>query len=511
MIKGLIQKRPLLFFLICLFAVPTVLMGQRKGSKNNLPSIFSEKETAGTVTVGGEKISYQAAVGLIPLLNKPEEDTLAQMSYTAYFKDDVTNSSDRPITFLFNGGPGSATLWLHMGAFGPKRVVIDSTRHAGGAPYNLMNNDYSMLDVSDLVFVDAPGTGFGRIAKGNLGEFYGTDEDAQAFAQFIERFITKYERWNAPKFLFGESYGTTRSAVLVNALQKRSINMNGVIFLSQILSYTNYIDGTSDDPGNDKPFELALPTYTATAWYHDKLPSKHEDLDVLLKEVQNFALNEYSMALNKGASLKKTEFDQTAEKLHQYTGLPVDYLKKANLRVNGGEFRQELLQEKDLNTGRLDTRFTGFALDPLSQRPSYDPQSSAISGAYVGLFNEYIRKELGYDEEYSYRRRAQNFSRTRWKKKHLKFSGAMNVMGDLANAMKKDPNLQVMLNGGYFDLSTPFFQGKYELEHLPIPLELQKNIEMRFYEAGHMVFLHEPSLKQMHENVIKFIEKSSSK
>jgi len=422
MIKDLIQKSVSFLFLICLILTPSLLVGQKKNSKNNLPSIFSVKKTTDAVTVGENKVAYQATVGLIPLLDKAEEDTLAQMSYTAYFKkNDIADKPKRPITFLFNGGPGSATLWLHIGAFGPKRVVIDSTKHAGGAPYDLVNNDYSLLDTSDLVFVDAPGTGFGRIAKGSLGEFYGADEDAQAFAQFIERFITKYERWNAPKFLFGESYGTTRSAVLVNALQKRSINMNGVIFLSQILSYTNYIDGTTADPGNDKPFELALPTYAATAWYHDKLPSRHKNLDKLLKEVQDFALNDYSVALNKGASLKKTEFNKIAERLHQYTGLSINYLKKANLRVNGGEFRQELLQEKDLNTGRLDTRFTGFALDPLSQRPGYDPQSSAIGGAYVGLFNEYIRKKLDYDEAYTYRLRAQNFSRTRWKKSTASF------------------------------------------------------------------------------------------
>src|SRR5699024_580554 len=284
-----------------------------------------------------------------------EIDTTAKMSFAAYIKKGVGQKENRPITFLYNGGPGSATVWLHMGSFGPKRIVIDSTVHMHGAPYELVNNQYSLLDASDLVFIDAPGTGFGRIKKGHEKEYFGVDQDARAFAQFIMRYITKYERWNSPKFVFGESYGTTRSAVLSSVLQRTySIDPNGVILLSQILNFDFSVDGPSRNPGNDLPYQLALPTYAATAWYHDKLPEKHGDLKAFVKEVENFAMGDYALALSKGTSLSDSDFNQTAQKLHQYTGLPVSYIKKANLRIDGGEFEQELLGSEEKATGRLD-------------------------------------------------------------------------------------------------------------------------------------------------------------
>ncbi len=477
---------------------------KKQSSKNSLPPYPPDSKTSGSVTIEGHKVSYHAIAGVIPLVGRNRRDTTAKMFYVAYLKDGVSDLSHRPITFLYNGGPGSSTLWLHMGSFGPKRVATEGTKHLPGPPYKLENNQYSLLDASDLVFIDMPGTGFGRIVKGQESNYWGVDQDGRAFAQFIQRFITKYGRWNSPKFVFGESYGTLRSAILASDLQGKSIDLNGVILLSQILNYGNSVDGPSRDPGNNKPYELALPTYAATAWFHHKLPQEHSDLKAFLKEVEHFALTDYALALNQGARLDKATFNEIANKLHQYTGLSVDYLKKANLRVDGGEFEQQLQLEDGLRTGRLDTRFSGPTMNPLAQSSYSDPQSDAISGAYVALLNMYMRKTLKYGKHMTYRPSV--YGRSRWDMDHRGSRGTVNVMNDLARAMKKNPTLQVMLNAGYYDLATPYFEGVYELTHLHIPASLQKNIHFAFYESGHMVYVNLPSLKKLHDNVKQFIE-----
>ena len=502
------RKVKFLFFTLTLgllWTIPLKTVAQSKENSKNknaqLPSYPPNSTTEGTVTIEGKKTAYKTIAGVLPLLDKNEKDTTAKMSFSAYFKDGVTNLSNRPIMFLFNGGPGSSTLWLHMGSFGPKRVKIDSTTHTIGAPYQLIDNNYSLLDATDLVFIDAPGTGFGRVLKGKEKAYYGVDQDASAFAQFIQRFITQYNRWNSPKFLFGESYGTTRAAVLVNILQnKYSINMNGVIFLSQILDFNNSIDRTA----HDIAYQLGLPTFAATAWYHKKLPNHHESLEHFLKEVEAFAMSEYAIALNKGSTISETEFNTIAKQLHQYTGLPVAYIKKANLRIDGGEFRQQLLGKENMNTGRLDTRFSGPAIDPLSQRSYYDPQSQAISGPYVSLLNDYMRNVLKYGKNMTYHYNI--YGKTNWDFKHHGSQSTLNVMNDLSRAMKKNPKLQVMLNAGYYDLATTYYEGVYELQHLNIPKSLQKNIHYSFYESGHMVYIHLPSLKALRNNVKSFIE-----
>lgn len=471
-----------------------------------LAKIQPSVTTSGSVSVDGHTIAYTAVTGTIPILADNEMDTTARMSFTAYFKKDIKDKKQRPVTFFYNGGPGSSTVWLHMGSLGPKRVVTDTPVPLGGAPYQLVDNQYSLLDASDLVFIDAPGTGFGRILPGHEKEYYGVDQDAKAFGQFIMRFITEYGRWNSPKFIFGESYGTTRSAVLCNLLQNTySIDLNGVILLSQILNFDNSVDGPDRNPGNDMPYELALPTYAATAWYHQRLPQqKGKSLPDFLKEVEAFALGDYAQALIKGASLDSNTFNQIAEKLHDYTGLPVAYIKKANLRIDGGEFEQNLLGMKDDITGRLDTRFAGPALDPLSQRANYDPMASSISSAYISSFNDYVRTQLNYGKDMYYRPNV--YGQAKWDWKHHGRSMGLNVMPDLANAMKKNPKLQVMLNAGYYDLATPYFEGIYELQHLNIPKSLQKNIHYAFYESGHMVYLNVSALKKLHDNVKQFIE-----
>ena len=389
-----------------------------------------DSTTQGTIDVGGQHIAYTAIAGTITVGSTDEQDAqlgadgkpqpgsqlaleepdkakdappVARMFYVAYFKKDA-RAEDRPITFFYNGGPGSSTVWLHMGSLGPKHVVTAGDTHLPAAPYTMVDNPNSLLDVSDLVFIDMPGTGFGRLIGKDGGKaFWGIDGDASAFARFIERFITKYSRWNSPKFIFGESYGTTRSAVLSDLLEnKYDTDLNGVILLSQIFNFTTDIDGPGANPGVDQPYVLGLPTYAATAWYHKKLPTQPAALEPFLTEVEQFAMGPYAHALALGTDLGADEKQQVAEKLHEYTGLPVAYLLKANLRVSGPEFEKTLQDDSDMTTGRLDTRFSGPNLDPLSENAEYDPQSSAISSAYVSLFNNYVRHDLKYGDGLTY-------------------------------------------------------------------------------------------------------------
>jgi carboxypeptidase C (cathepsin A) len=491
-----------------------------------------QQASKSSVTVGGNVINYDAFAGTLVVHTKDWDDVpqnrdkdeknqppAASMFYVAYFKSGG-NATERPVTFLYNGGPGSSTVWLHMGAFGPKRVVTADDSHTPAAPYPVVNNDYSLLDVSDLVFVDAPGTGFSRISgKDREKAFYGIDQDAYAFGDFIVQFLAKYGRWNSAKYLFGESYGTTRSAVLSNLLETdRNVDFNGVILLSQILNFDCSADFPQFNPGIELPYQLALPTYAASAWYHHKLPDAHRELQPLLAEVEHFAMTDYAQALAAGAALAPAERHAVAAKLHQYTGLPAEYIEKADLRINAGEFEKTLQDDSNLTTGRLDTRFSGPTFDPLSKEAEYDPQSAAISSAYVSAFNDYVRKELKFGENRVFKPEL-DLDKT-WNFLHqppgvtFPLPQSTNVMPDLATAMKYNPDLKVMLNAGYFDLATPFYEGIYEMQHLPIPAKLQKNIEFKFYESGHMVYAHTASLKALHDNVAAFIletENSKSK
>jgi len=486
-----------------------------------------QQASKGSVTVGSHLINYDAFAGTLVVHPKEWDDVPqnadkdeksqpaeASMFYVAYIKSDEKGTT-RPVTFLYNGGPGSSTVWLHMGAFGPKRVVTADDTHTPAAPYPVVNNNFSLLDVSDLVFVDAPGTGFSRLSgKDREKAFYGVDADAQAFADFIVQFLSKYGRWNSPKYLFGESYGTTRSAVLSNVLEtERDVDFNGVILLSQILNFDLSADAPEFNPGIDLPYELALPTYTASAWYHHKLADTHQEIVPLLAEVEHFAMGDYAQALEAGSALAPEQRQAIAAKLHAYTGLPVEYILKADLRINGGEFEKTLQDASDMTTGRLDTRFSGPTLDPLSKEAEYDPQSAAIGSAYVSAFNDYVRKELKFGENKVYKPEIDTGT---WNFLHqppgapMPLPQAANVMVDLATAMKYNPDLKVLLNAGYFDLATPFYEGVYEMHHLQIPAKLQNNIEFKFYESGHMVYAHEAALKELHDNVAAFILKTEN-
>jgi carboxypeptidase C (cathepsin A) len=489
-----------------------------------------EVESRGSVVAGGRSVSYDAHAGTLIVhpkdwddvpqnarkdeKGKPKPSPEASMFYVAYFERGAGPA--RPLTFLFNGGPGSSSVWLHMGAFGPRRVVTADDTHTPAAPYHVVDNAESLLDVSDLVFVDAPGTGFSRVAgRGRRKAFFGVDQDANAFADFIVQFLSKYGRWNSPKYLFGESYGTTRSAVLARVLEdERMVDVNGVILLSQILNYADNPDGPEDNPGIELPYQLALPTYAATAWYHKKLPPEApQDLTALLAEVERFAMGDYARALEAGADLPAKDRQEIAAKLHRYTGLPVDYILKANLRVSGGEFEKNLEGPSGATTGRLDSRFTGPDLDPLSKEAEYDPQAAAIGSAYVSAFNDYVRRVLKFGRDKLYKPELPLWESWDYLHQppsaHKPLSQAANVMPDLAAAMKYNPGLKVMLNAGYFDLATPFFQGVYEMGHLPIPEKLRSNIEFKFYRSGHMVYAHASSLEALHDNVADFIRRTA--
>ena len=493
----------------------------------------AEVTTQGAIDVAGQHIAYTAIAGTLTVGSTDEQDAqlgldgkpqpgsqlaldapkepkdatpVARIFYVAYFKKDA-KAEDRPITFFYNGGPGSSTVWLHMGSLGPKHVVTSGDQHLPAAPYKLVDNAYSLLDTSDLVFIDMPGTGFGRlIGKDPEEAFWGVDEDANAYARFIARLISKYNRWNSAKFIFGESYGTTRSAVLANILENHaSIDLNGVILLSQIFNFTTDIDLPTSNPGVDLPYVMALPTYAATAWYHKKLPQQPAALEPFLKDVEAFATGPYTHALALGTDLSADEKQQVAEKLHEYTGLPVPYLLKGNLRINGGEFEKTLQDDQDLTTGRLDTRFSGPTLNPLSEGAEYDPQSSAISSAYVSLFNDYVRRDLKYGEGQTYLPEIYS-AEMHWDVMRRGHPLGLNVANDLAEALKTNPRLKVMVNGGYYDLATPFFAALYEDKHLPIPQSLAKNIEYDWYESGHMVYVDDNSLKQLHDRTAAFIK-----
>ncbi|HEX3985187.1 MAG TPA: peptidase S10 [Acidobacteriaceae bacterium] len=496
-----------------------------------------EVTTQGTVDAEGQHITYNAVAGTITVGatdvqdaqlgpdGKPQPDTdlaaaveaakntadappLAHMFYVAYFKQDA--GANRPITFLYNGGPGSSTVWLHMGSMGPKHVVTETDVHPPAAPYKLDDNPYSLLDVSDLVFIDMPGTGFGRLTgKDSDKAFWGVDQDGHAFARFIQRFLSKYNRWNSPKYLFGESYGTTRSAVLSNMLENEyNIDLNGVVLLSQIFNFTSDIDGAHMNPGVDMTYELALPTYAATAWYHHKLPQQPADLQAFLKEVETFAMGPYTEALEKGTDLSAADKQAIAEKMHEYTGLPVEYLVKGNLRIAGPQFEHTLQGDSDTTTGRLDTRFSGPSMDPLGEEAEYDPQSSAISSAYVSLFNQYVRNTLKYGMGQTYLPEAQ-FQGFEWQFTR-QGNPILNVAPDLAMAMKTNDKLKVLVNGGYYDLATPFYAAFYEDKHLPIPDRLASNIEYQWYESGHMVYVKDATLKQLHDRVAAFIKSTEA-
>ena len=464
--------------------------------------------TPSYVKIGDQTISYNATAG--NLLIRKGDDPVASMFYVAYTRDGMTNLQKRPVTFFYNGGPGSSTIWLHMGSFGPRLVETANAEATGPAPYHLVNNDDTLLDRSDLVFIDAVSTGFSRIVgKGEGTNFWSVDGDVDAFGKFITRYVTLNKRWNSPKFLFGESYGTPRSAALVYALQKQGMNFNGVVLLSSILNYA------SRAPGLDDPFVNFLPSYAAIAWFHDKLPQKPADLNAFLQQARDFAAGEYAQALAKGQSLPEAQMDAVAVRMHEFTGLSVSYLKEANLRVNASRFRKELLRDQRRTVGRYDGRFQGIDVDAAGEEPASDPSSTAITGAFTASFNSYLADELHYSHDTPYQIRGSDIKDWDFKHKLPEFLGytapypLTYVVDDLGQAMRENPHLKVLSANGYFDLATPFFNTERDLNHMDLDASLRGNVSFSYYASGHMVYLNPEARKAFRADLAKFYDSAA--
>lgn len=458
------------------------------------PSAPADAVTDHQIVVAGTPLEYQARAGAITVKDSKGAPG-AQMFYTAYTAKNADPEA-RPVTFVFNGGPGSATIWLRMGSFGPVRVITADGTPGGPPPYKLVENRYTLLDKTDLVFIDAPGTGYSVLLPGaNPKDFYGVDQDVNAFAQFIQQYVTRFHRWNSPKFLFGESYGTTRAAALVDRLQNTAyMPFNGVVLLSSAI---NWSISFPRDPigGDDWPYVAALPTEAAVAWYHHKTNGSATTLPEFVRKVRRFALTEYMPALAQGAGLSPREKARIIAKLHDYTGLSVQYLRNSNMRFPYWRFEKELRRNEGLVVGRLDGRFQTRELDSAGEAPNWDPADVAQSAPFVTTFNDYIRNDLKYDAGREYVPMNISGVNETWDFEHNHVRPT-NVAPDLAEAMTTNPHLRVFSANGYYDMATPFFATEYTLSHLNLAPELQEHITYGFYESGHMVYVHEQALAQ---------------
>lgn len=486
---------------------------EAKSAEAKAPAATSEPKEESSVTdhtikIGNETVPYKATAATILIKDDKGEPT-ASIFYIAYTRSDVKDMSTRPLAFLYNGGPGSSSIWIHMGAYGPRRVVTTDAGATPPAPYKLVDNQYSLIDKCDEVFIDPVGTGFSHaVGKAQNKDFWGVDSDVRSLAQFINTYVSRNNRWNSPKFLIGESYGTFRSVALGNYLQSNDgMYLNGIVLMSNVLD----LGTISFYPGEDLTYELYVPSYAATACYH-KVITCPADLDGFLQQARQFAAGEYTDALMKGDAISDSEKAAVAKKLSQFTGLSEDYIMKDDLRVNLPQFMAELQRSRGLDTGRLDARFSGYSEDPLSEYAFHDPQSDALSGAFTAVFNDYVRQELKFGQEQHYNVAAQ-FKGAQWDWKHggggYGFPGAPNVEPDLVEALITNPDLKVEVENGLYDLATPFFETEYEMEHLGLPKKLQGNITLKYYDAGHMMYVRPADLAKLSGNVHSFIESAS--
>lgn len=460
------------------------------------------------MSLDGKTLRYTATAGTL-LVDGDDGKPYGSFFYVAYTEDGVTDPRKRPVTFLYNGGPGSASLWLHMGSVGPVRVVTASPEASGPGPYQMVPNQYTLLDKSDLVFIDAVGTGFSRPAgKATQKDFSGTDQDVKSFDRFIMRYVTVNDRWNSPKYLFGESYGTTRSAALVDALEDDGISCNGVVLMSTILNYF----GRS--PGLDQVYIGYLPSFAAIAWHYNKISNKPEDIKVFLNEVRAFARGPYADALAQGDNLPESQVNAIAAKLSSYIGLSVQYIKDSNLRISAPRFRKELLRNDREILGRYDARFEGTDIDAAGDVPGYDPSGTGITGAFVSAFHDYLERELKYTTKETYFPRGPHVNET-WDQSHRapgqggRPMREAYVAGDLADAMRKNPALRVFSVNGLFDLATPFFMTEYDLSHMELEPKLRDHVQFAYYPSGHMIYLNVDALKQLKTDLAAFYTKSS--
>lgn len=479
---------------------------EKAETKNEIPKEVVS-ETKHKAVVGGKTLNYTATAGTIILKEEVEEDDgeiakpKASIFFIAYTLDDVSEVSQRPLTFSFNGGPGSSSVWLHLGVLGPRRVLMDEEGFAQSPPYRLVNNDHSILDVTDLVFIDPVSTGYSRAVPGEKPQqFHDFKIDIESVGEFIRLYTTRYKRWSSPKFLIGESYGTTRAAGLSGFLQDRhGMFLNGIMLVSSILNFQD----ARFDIGNDLPNILFLPSYTATAWYHKKLPKElQEDLQSTLEEVEAFAMGEYTLALMKGDKLPETEREKIVSKLIRYTGLSREYIEQTNLRIEIYRFTKELLRDQGLSAGRLDSRFTGSDRDAAGEKPEYDPSYINIQGPYTACLNDYVRSELEFESDLPYEILTGRVLPWNYDKYQNQY---VNVAETLRASMTKNPHLKVFVANGYYDLATPYFATRYTFNHLGLNESLQGNISMSYYKAGHMMYIHQPSLVQLKSDLAQFI------
>ena len=486
---------------------------QHKDGDKEIP-VPPEKPVAShhELSLSGKTLKYTATAGTL-IIRDEDDKPYGSIFYVSYTLDGV-EARTRPVSFLYNGGPGSASLWLHMGSFSPVRIVTDSPNPTAGPPFKLVPNEYSLLDKTDLVFVDAPLTGYSRaVGKATPKDFTGVDQDLRAFDRFILRFLTVNQRWNSRKFLIGESYGTTRSAALADMLGNDGVQLNGVVLISSILNY-NIRAG-----GYDALFVSNLPSYAAAAWYFNKIPNKPADIAAWVEQARAFASGPYAQALFAGHNLPAAQLDSVAKEVSRLTGLSVDYVKEANLRISPTRFRKEVLREDRKTLGRYDMRFEGVDLDAAGEAPSYDASDTGIVGAFVASLHDYLERELKYETTDSYRPSSNSIGQWDWK--HRPTSGGPGMFGpgaeqaqpyvaaDLASAIRKNPHLKVFSANGYFDLATPFFATEYDLSHMDLDPTLRGNVQFGYYPSGHMIYLNLDALRQLKDDLAGFIDKAT--
>jgi len=465
--------------------------------------------TSHKTVLNGKTISYKATAGTLTIQNH-DGDPTGSMFYVAYVADQPKDAPPRPVTFLFNGGPGSASHWLNIGGIGPVQAVTRAPAATGPAPYIMRNSPGSILDKTDLVFIDAVGTGYSRpIGKTPGTYFWGTEQDMDSFARFITRYVTVNERWGSPKFLFGESYGTTRAAGLVYRLQNQGMQFNGVIMLSLVVN---------GDGGADNEYAMLVPTYAATAWYHNRVANRPASLEAYMAEVREFARGPYTLALSRGHAIDPAEKRAVAEQLSRYIGLPVDYLMSRNLRVDLEAYRRELLRDDAKITGRFDSRFTApnaygamsGSFDPATD----DPATAGVSSAYLSTYRDYLSRDLGYKTPMNFRSLNNMEIAGAWDHKHRAPGNQMrtspNTALDLAAAMRSNPQLKVLAMNGYYDMSTPFFAGEYGLDHMLLEPQLVPNVSFKHYESGHMTYNDQSILLKMKADLDAFYDSTMS-
>jgi len=482
----------------------------KAGDTAKAPEGMAKEEssvTDHTIRIGDQTIGYKATASTTLLKDDKGEPT-ALIYSTAYTRNDVKDFSQRPIAFLYNGGPGSASIWLHMGAFGPRRIVTENASSTPPAPYKLVDNTESLLDKTDMVFIDPVGTGFSHAAgKAQDKDFWGVDQDVKSLAQFITTYVNRNNRWNSPKFLIGESYGTFRSVALGNYLQTADgMYINGIVLISNVIDASSLAFA----PGDDRCYIYFLPTYAAAAWHYKVAKNPPPDLNAWVDSARQFASTEYAAALMKGTNLGQAETADIAKKLSAFTGLSEDYLIKAELRVTLPQFNAELLRSRGIVIGRYDSRFMGNTYDLLTENSEFDPSYTAVVGAFAAAFNSYVRDDLKFGQDKNYKV-LPNEPGQNWDWKHNAppggfFPSAPNVGNDLVKELLDNPSLRVQVENGYFDGATPFYATEYTIDHLLLPPAARARIDLKYYTSGHMIYLHDEDRVKLKGNIAAFIE-----